>query len=134
MSFGYMMWIPVIYQKMPFGYVMWKVYAAEPRPPTGRHWIGRASGAGVVALVGLITLAFLKVSCIPKRSHRSSHLSVHDNIKLLWGVIFFKTEKNKIWGSKLHGSTAAQFSLSDEHWKWYCRDTNSGLQREGRRP
>jgi len=62
MSFGYMMWIPVIYQKMPFGYVMWKVYAAEPRPPTGRHWIGRASGAGVVALVGLITLAFLKVS------------------------------------------------------------------------
>jgi len=37
----------------------------------------------------------------------------------------------------LHGSTAAQSSLPDEHWKGYCRDANSGLQREvrtGRRP
>jgi len=34
------------------------------RPPAGRHWIGRVSGAGVVAFVDLITLAFLKVSCM----------------------------------------------------------------------
>jgi len=31
---------------------------------TGRHWIGRVGGAGVVTLVDLTTLAFLKVSCI----------------------------------------------------------------------
>jgi len=25
------MWNPVIYQKMSFGYMMWKTYAVEPR-------------------------------------------------------------------------------------------------------
>ena len=47
---------------MSFGYI----YSGTPlaRPTTGPHWIGRISRAGVVALVDLITLAFLKVSCI----------------------------------------------------------------------
>ena len=49
-------------QKMSFGYT----YSETPlaRPPAGPHWIGRISGAGVVALVAFITLAILKVSCI----------------------------------------------------------------------
>jgi len=32
---------------------------------------------------------------IPKRSHRSSHLSVHGNIKLQWGVLFSKIKRIK---------------------------------------
>jgi len=47
--------------------VIWLcIYSGTPlaRPPTGPHWNGRVSGADVVTLVDLITLAFLKVSCI----------------------------------------------------------------------
>jgi len=45
------------------------IYSGTPltRPPTGRHKldsIGRVFGGGVVVLVNLITLAFLKDSCI----------------------------------------------------------------------
>ena len=42
------------------------IYSGKPlsRPPTGRHSIGHGYGAGVVALVDLNTLAFLKVSRI----------------------------------------------------------------------
>jgi len=42
-------------------YVQWIPVA---RPPTGQHSIGRVSRTGLVALVDLITLAFLKVSYI----------------------------------------------------------------------
>ena len=40
-------------------------------------------------------------------SHRTSHLSVHGNIKLQWRAIFFKNERNMRF--KLYGSIAAHF-------------------------
>jgi len=47
---------------MSFGYIC----SGTPltRPSTGRRSVGHVSGAGVVALVDLIALAFLNVSCI----------------------------------------------------------------------
>ena len=55
---------------MSFGYICSGTPLAPPA--TGRHWIGRVSGAGVVALVDII-LAFLKVSCI---SFPNVHIAV----------------------------------------------------------
>jgi len=57
-------------------YVQW-IHVA--RPPTGGHSIGRVSGAGVVALVDLITLAFLKVSYI-------SFPNVHNALRIYLSV------------------------------------------------
>jgi len=66
---------------MSFGYIYIYIYSGTPltRPPTGRHWIGRASGAGVVALVDLITLAFLKVSCI---SFPNVHMAIRISLSM----------------------------------------------------
>jgi len=49
------------------------------RPPTGRHSVGRASGAGVVGLVDLGTLAFLKVSYI---SFPKVHMAVRIHLSM----------------------------------------------------
>jgi len=75
------------------------IYVQWNPASTTTHWtplIGHVSMARVVALVDLITLAFLKVSRIsfPNRPHRTSHLSVNGNIKLQWAISFFKNEKN----------------------------------------
>jgi len=52
------------------------VYSGNPlaRPPIGRHSIGHVSGMGVVALVDLITPAYLRISCI---SFPNVHIVLH---------------------------------------------------------
>jgi len=88
-------------KNMSFGYIYICSGTPLSRPPTGRHSAGRVSGAGVVALVHLIKLAFLKVSC---NSFPNVHIAVRIYLSIAisncsgeWSFSKLKSIKYEVW-------------------------------------